>query len=170
MQSNLQIVHSLRLASIVAITVLCSWCTVLSTRAGDQIPFKGYIVVTGEPVGEPEGPFLTVHFTGPGRSTLLGNISVDATGVLNLVTLEYVGSAVWTASNGDLFFGDFEGIFVPIGPDTFENHETFTITGGTGRIDGATGGGVAGGVGNPFAPEFLIPVDATISSPGSNRH
>ena len=54
-----------------------------------------------------------------------------------------------------------------IGPDTFENHETFT--GGTGRIEAATGGGVAGGIDNPFAPDFLIPFDGTITSPGANK-
>src|SRR5439155_3372291 len=54
-----------------------------------------------------------------------------------------------------------------IGPDTFENHETFT--GGTGRIEAATGGEVAGGIDNPFAPDFLIPSTARSLLPAQRK-
>ena len=155
--------------AVVLAALLLTASTMSPLHAGDQIPFKGYIIVTGEPVGEPAGSFQTLRFTGPGRSTLLGNITVEATATLNLDTLEYTGSAVWTVSNGDLFFATFEGQLVPTSEQgIFENHETFAITGGTGRLEGATGGGVAEGIGNPFAG-LLAPFQGTISSPGANK-
>src|SRR5262245_36339596 len=86
-------------AAVVLGALLLCGSALSPLHAGDQIPFKGYIIVTGEPVGEPTFPFLAVRFTGPGRSTLLGNVTVEATGTLNLLTLEYTGSAVWTVSN-----------------------------------------------------------------------
>jgi hypothetical protein len=82
------------------------------------------------------------------------------------VTLEYQGSFVWTVSNGDQLFGNFQGQFVPTAEaGIFVNKEAFQITDGTGRLNAATGGGM----GNPFQPNFYIPFAGTIRSPGSNK-
>ena len=145
---------------------------VITALADEQIPFEGFISVTATPDPlQPDPALLNLHITGTGRATVVGNILVSALATLDPATLTYTGSFVWTVSNGDQLFGTFEGYFIPTGrPNVFDNHETFTITGGTGRLEGASGGGPAAGVGNPFAPDFVVPFSVAISSPGVASH
>jgi hypothetical protein len=144
----------------------------VAARADDQIPLKGYLSVTAEPSStQPDSPLLDVQITGTGQATVLGNVVVAAAGKLDPATLTYTGSFVWTASNGDTVYGEFVGQFIPTAqPGIFQNIEVFTITGGSGRFEDATGGGLAGGLGNPFQPNFLHPFTGTISSPGAGKN
>ena len=59
---------------------------------------------------------------------------------VNLVTLAGVGSAQIVAANGDILYAEMEGQATPTDiPDVFHVVEIFTITGGTGRLAGASG-------------------------------
>jgi hypothetical protein len=57
------------------------------------------------------------------------------------------GVGTFTAANGDeLYFATSGAVLPSPHPDfTFEFHDTFSITGGTGRFEGASGGGTVDG-------------------------
>jgi hypothetical protein len=59
---------------------------------------------------------------------------------VSLETLEGVGTARFTAANGDELMTDVKGTAKPAGtPTSFTVFETHTVTGGTGRFAGARG-------------------------------
>jgi hypothetical protein len=135
-----------------------------------QVPFKGTfdpIVVSATPL---DATHVLLDFDVHILATQLGKARGPAYGILDLTTLTYVGEATWAAPSGDTIVITFAGQFVPTDtPGLFDNVETFEIVGGTGRFEGATGQGVAGGQFDfitQSAPS-PVPFEGTISSPGS---
>jgi hypothetical protein len=102
-------------------------------------------------------------------ATQLGKGRGPAYAILDLTSFSYVGGTTWTAANGDAVLITFAGQFVPTAtPGVLENVETFEIVGGTGRFEGATGGGIVGGrLTATLVPLEPAPFVGTISSPGS---
>jgi hypothetical protein len=103
-------------------------------------------------------------------ATQLGTAHGPGTFILDLTTLSYAGQATWTAPNGDAVFSTFAGQMLPTEtPGILENVETFEVVGGTGRFEGATGGGSAGWLLDASTLLPLTPAlfEGTISSPGS---
>jgi hypothetical protein len=106
---------------------------------------------------------------GEGQATQLGRFAVTAYVAVTLATGIAHGVSMLTAANGDQLFLIMSGH----GIDATHGHGTFTVVGGTGRFQGATGyyeqiitfptGRVP-----PVFPYTDVLV-GTISSPGSNQ-
>jgi len=109
--------------------------------AGDQVPFHGRLegVVTRTPTDPP--PYVSVLVEGTGNATQLGKFTLEIPHLVNPVTRTAVGTYEFTAANGDTLSADFTGESMPTStPGVLSIVETATITGGTGRFAGATGG------------------------------
>jgi hypothetical protein len=104
-----------------------------------QVPFKGVIEAVSD--NEVHFPTMSVHLAGGGTATHLGRYTFTLEGTVDLRTRTGVGSAEFVAANGDSIYTTFVGQGVPTGRTPTENRvtETYTITGGTGRFDGAGG-------------------------------
>ena len=150
-------------------------CAALSlntpVRADEQVPFNGYFIPVVRSTTPVNATHVRLEFDVQVQAAQLGKAQGPAWAILDVTTLAYVGEATWAAANGDSVLLTFEGQFVPTdNPAVLENIETFQITGGTGRFQGATGAGVAAG--QLDAATFLplgkgAPFVGTISSPGS---
>ena len=109
-----------------------------SVAAEEQVPFKGSILAVETSVAQ--FPTLFVDAIGSGHATHLGRFTVTYELVGNLLTGEGSGSAHFIAANGNSLFTEITGQFSPTeNPAVGSVVETYTITGGTGRFDGATG-------------------------------
>jgi hypothetical protein len=107
---------------------------------GEQVPFKGRLegVVTVTPV---DPPIFSVLVNGTGNATQLGEFTVAIPHLVNRATRTATGSYHFVAANGDTLSADFSGQSTPtVTPGVLSIVETATITGGTGRFAGATGG------------------------------
>jgi hypothetical protein len=107
-------------------------------NAQGQLPFHGYLdAIDTDTVAF---PFLTVHLSGNGTATQLGNYTatIDFRVDLRTPTVPAVGSFTLTAANGDSISGDLLGR-ASIANGIANVVETATITGGTGRFAEATG-------------------------------
>ena len=98
--------------------------------SGSDLPFKGAFSATETA----SGPLH--NLTGEGEATHLGRFTLTAT--FNVTPPSAVGTAVWTASNGDQLLTAMAGTAVIVFP-TATISETYTITGGTGRFANASG-------------------------------
>jgi hypothetical protein len=87
-------------------------------------------------------PTLYVDAAGGGTASHLGRFTVTYGFTVNLLTFEGVGSAQFIAADGDSFYTTSTATGAPTGRTPGENRivETHTITRGTGRFAGATGG------------------------------
>jgi len=104
-----------------------------------QEPFKGVIEAVSD--NEIHFPTMSVHLTGGGAATHLGQYTFTLEGTVDLRNGTGVGSAEFVAANGDSIYTTFVGQGVPTGRTPTENlvTETYTIVGGTGRFAGAGG-------------------------------
>jgi hypothetical protein len=153
-------------------------------RAGDQVPFKGvfYPTIVGpgfmpcEPlpgdcpeIGCPQAVGIVV----PGKATHLGKFDGVAAACLSEPdengVIRYTCCFIWNSPNGkDSIRGTFCGQFVPTEQaGVYQNVETFTIGGVTGRFEGAEGGGTAGGVVDLVTGNNVAPFTGTVSRPYS---
>jgi hypothetical protein len=107
-------------------------------KANGQLPFHGSLeaIDTDTLVL----PFLSVHLTGWGTATHLGDYTatIDFRVDLRTPTVPAVGSFTLTAANGDGISGDLLGR-ASIANGIANVVETATITGGTGRFADASG-------------------------------
>ena len=129
-----------------------------------SVPFianaKAYAVAVSGP------PILEIFITGSGHATHMGEISIWQHHFVNVITMTFYGGEwVWTAANGDTVEGGYYGSMVPTSVG-FEIHGYFTIDGGTGRFEGAEGGGIASGM-QYFDNTADLRLDGTITSVGS---
>ena len=96
-----------------------------------SVPFKGessgVITATGF---DPVAGIAFAHIEGEGHATHFGRLTVSGDVALNLVTGVPLGTWTLTAANGDMLFLDMTA-----SPDA----GLFTVTGGTGRFEGASG-------------------------------
>ncbi len=86
-------------------------------------------------------PIMFVNATGSGEATYLGHYTVTYEVKVDLPSGTGTGlSAHYVAANGDSLFAEGSGQATPTDtPNVFIVVETYTITGGTGRLAGATG-------------------------------
>jgi len=138
-----------------------------STRADTQVPFRGSFSTTFQSVLQ--FPFLYVTVEGQGNVSHLGLTSAFTDNqVVNLITGSATATYTLTAANGDTVVLEmsFQSTQVP-GGVTFAGD--YTVTGGTGRFYGATGGGVLAGSAFLTGPNDGVgsfSVAGTISPPG----
>jgi hypothetical protein len=162
-----------RVSVLLPLVLFATLCLAVPMRAGEQVPFKGAfnpVILSATPV-DPTHVHLDIAVDV--IATHLGKAHGPAFATLDLTDLSYVGGGTWFAANGDSISFTFAGQFIPTSTSgVLENVETFEITGGTGRFEGATGAGIAGGLVDAatLVPLTAAPFDATISSPGSLKN
>jgi hypothetical protein len=140
--------------------------------AGDQVPFKGVEVGAATFVSF-DFPFVMIRGAAEGVATQLGHYTITGISMVNVLSATAIGTLTITAANGDMLFVTSEGHALQ--PASLqETVDNFTITGGTGRFEGATGSWVShshfelpfGGTGsNPYVATLV----GTISTPGANK-
>jgi len=85
-------------------------------------------------------PTLFVSATGSGNATKLGLFTISSQAQVNIPTLASSTSATLVAADGSTLFGSGTGQgTLTATPGIVSIVETYTITGGTGRFEGATG-------------------------------
>ena len=104
--------------------------------AKNQVPFKGQSsgVITTVSVDPVAGIILT-RAEGEGEATHLGRFTLTGYGSIHLALGIVRGNWTLTAANGDMLFLTMEAY----GIDETHGAGTFTVVGGTGRFQGATG-------------------------------
>jgi hypothetical protein len=120
--------------------VLTSFTFWSSGAAKASIPMKGSVDV--EVTYLPDIPNQKVYIQGDGRgnATHLGKFTVHYDIVLDLPTQTGTGTAIFVAANGDQLFTFNSATVSPTGnPNENRLDETYVVTGGTGRFEGASG-------------------------------
>jgi len=116
-----------------------------------NVPFSAHFETMS--TGSVQFPILQLHSTGRGLGLHIGKSTLEAFPAINLITLAVNGTLTITAANGDEIFASFTGTRSAAGPgQPFTVNATYTITGGTGRFENASGSfeGISTGiVGNP---------------------
>src|SRR6266496_5678242 len=171
----------LKITSLIILTLLTCISAFFSAtnpaKAGEMVPFNGTVsgyVESQEPVDQCTVHAHVVNF---GNANQLGAFTGTAEFYPNFCedppNITYIGMFDWVAANGDEIVGTFDGYLTDPDMDgVYDNHETATITGGTGRFTNATGSFTLGGQIDftTNQPSFVLPWQGVISSLGSTRH
>jgi hypothetical protein len=143
-------------------------CGPVALRADHLVPFKASFTTVVE--SALAYPILHVSWLGQGHATHLGAATAISTDQMVDVT-SGAASATWTMTGADgasmAIKATFQATFVSQTQVTFEG--SYTVTGGTGRFAGASGGGTFKGSATLQTPtsgvgEFTM--TGTISPPG----
>jgi hypothetical protein len=133
------------------------------------VPFKGRLQGEADPpvFEPPPSTYFTAHLQADGEATHLGRFTMDFSHRVNLVSLVGIGTAVFTAANGDRLMTDVQGEATPAGtPTQFTIVETHTVTGGTGRFASARGEFRISRAVDFLDPSTSGEIDGWISAPG----
>lgn len=127
-------------ASILVAPLLLGIITPLANavpaRAAKEVRFKGQSGGVATTVAfDPETGTIYVRGDGKGYATHLGSFEVVGDTRIHLFTGIVEGNWTLTAANGDILLATLEGF----GVDPTHGEGVFTIVGGTGRFEGATG-------------------------------
>ena len=146
------------------LALIMSFCLAGTATAGDLVPIhgQGSLTVTGQTIDPATGNvILTTDVAG--EVSHLGHTT--GAGVRTLFAPDYifvVFDVTLVAANGDELFMVFEGNFVDSQGDSVG---TFSITGGTGRFNGASGSGTF----QSFSDGASVQFDGDISTVGSGN-
>lgn len=126
------------------------------TATAAPTPLKGRFVQSGVIAPSAACQGLANTTSGDGQATHLGRTGWAGTACVSFGPQGIVvrnGQLTLTAANGDQLFATFAASGGPPASDgSFHLDGTFTVVGGTGRFEGATGGGTFtddGGIGIP---------------------
>jgi hypothetical protein len=113
--------------------------TAIATPSAErQLLFKGSLQAVETHVVT--FPTFTLDATGSGNATQLGLFTMSFQGQVYIPTLAGTTSATLVAADGSRLFADGLGQGTPTeNPNVVSIVEVYTITGGTGRFNGATG-------------------------------
>jgi hypothetical protein len=134
-----------------------------SATAAEFVPFKG--VLEGTVTRSDPPPPIKAVVTGGGTATQLGLFSVEIPHLVTPPTAS--GFYYFVAANGDKLSAKFDGVSAAADPGFLYIVETATITGGTGRFAGATGGFVCKRLYDISGGTTAGSFEGTISSPGA---
>jgi len=140
--------------------------------AGDEVPYKGK-EVGAITKGAFQFPFSHQSTAAEGEATYIGHYTLTGNFVVDVRFGTATGVFTLIAANGDMLFLDMEGHTVPT--DLTKTVANFTVTGGTGRFEGATGSFTADNqfgfaVNLPVSPNpYVAEIEGTISTPGANE-
>ena len=137
-----------------------------SASAALAVPFKGRFEGT-QTVTPLAPPRASVEVFATGTGTQLGRFSIELPHIVNFSTSSASGIATIVAANGDVLTGDFDGQ-AQVGP-IVSIVELVTITGGTGRFEGATGTFVIRRTFHPAIGMTFGSFEGTISAPGAGK-
>lgn len=104
-----------------------------------ELPFRGTMQARETAQFDPSTNSILVHLDGTGTATHLGRYTLVSDFTVSLATATAAGHVTFTAASGDMLTATFTGQGVVTG-GVNAIVETATITGGTGRFAGATGG------------------------------
>jgi hypothetical protein len=99
---------------------------------GSELPVRGTLEATETENGAQH------HLVGTGEATYLGRFTLTSDFTVDSTTATAIGTAIWTAANGDQIFTTTTGHAVVVFPIATIT-ETGTITGGTGRFAETSG-------------------------------
>ena len=152
-------------------------CAVASTniRAAELVPFKGTwtgLTLSADPTNF---PIISIVSAGGGTVSHLGEATMISPHTTDVFTGDTAGDQIFTAANGDTLTAYCDGGATPPAPGASVVGELdCTITGGTGRFEGATGSYTFSFVASPrtdggpgFATVAII--DGSISTVGSGH-
>ena len=140
--------------------------------AGDQIPYQAE-EVGAITKGSFQFPFSHQSTVAEGEATYIGHYTLTGNFVVDVRFGTATGVFTLIAANGDMLFLDMAGHAVPT--DLTRTVANFTVTGGTGRFEGATGSFTADNqfdlaVNLPVSPNpYVAEIEGTISTPGANK-
>jgi hypothetical protein len=139
--------------------------------AQKQVPFKGSMHGNDTDTGF-TSTTVTVLTTGSGNCTRLGQFTFTLENTVDITNGTDSGFAHFIAANGDIidatFVGSGEATVTPDGV-VINITETYTITGGTGRFEGAEGIFIMERVASPVTFLTSGSFQGTITSPGTNN-
>jgi hypothetical protein len=137
-------------------------------RAKDQVPFRGSFDAVVS-VTRLDPPFVLLLADGSGKASQLGTFTFSISNLVNGSNRTSSGSYEFTAANGDTLAADCTGQgTLTATPGVLSIVETATITGGTGRFAGASGGFVSERLQNSAAGWTTGSFEGTISSGGES--
>lgn len=145
------------------------WASAVVPALGVDVPFKAVFkgqAISAVPTPDPD--VLLVTTVGGGNGTHLGKFTMVAPHLSNLVTLEVQGTQNFTAANGDTLAASFTGQFHPIPGGFLAASIDCTITGGTGRFAGASGGYTFNIVFDPATLTDVSVINGTITLANGN--
>lgn len=156
------IVRKLAVGAAAAVVVLVGMPTVASAA---ELPISGSFSGTGGLFGPPCS-FIPVHEYGTGDWTSLGAITFSFELCTEQGTPNPISSGTMTVTTAEgTLTGDLTGTVEAGGPGPeFPLHFEWTVTGGTGRFEGATGQVAMEGAFGPGAFNVHGTVDGTIST------
>lgn len=127
------------LVALLLVIILAGTALAAPLAGERQLPLKGSVETTEIP--NVIFPYNYVSLTGNGNATQLGEFTYDMEAVLFLPTLTArTVTATFVAADGSSLFAEGSGQGTIITPPFIVSIvETLTITGGTGRFDGAQG-------------------------------
>ena len=143
---------------------------------GHEVPFKGSLEGVETTTSVDPGPPPMAHILGEwtGNASHLGRYTVENPHTVNLVTRNATGTFTFTAANGDTVTANESGhaeIVSGTPPAAVLSIvEHATITGGTGRFDGATGSFTVERTLDQTTGVTTGSFEGTISSPGASKH
>ncbi|MFS0756262.1 hypothetical protein ABC383_16395 [Noviherbaspirillum sp. 1P10PC] len=139
-----------------------------SAHAGPSVPLTGGFSYTStlDAAKDPACP-LAGMMVGIGNLSHLGKSAVVATDCITQAYGSFVilhGSITVTAANGDKLTATYTGSFIPAGGTLLQTRDvTYSITGGTGRFEGARGAGRLEGSEDMATHQGALSVVGTIS-------
>jgi hypothetical protein len=140
----------------------------LPAMADDEVQFKGKEVGAFISDVLPFAfPFAYDGVTAVGEATHIGHYTLNGSVVANVIFGTATGPFTMTAANGDILFLDAAGYVLPTDPTKVVWN--FTVTGGTGRFEGATGSitaqvQLAAAVGSISPNPYVARLEGTIST------
>jgi len=139
-------------------------------RSHGMVPFRGTFTTVVAEAGFIPPSTALLDIWGEGHATHLGKSTWYSLSSVDIVTGEQSGSTVGIAANGDEFHYDYLGgsaVDEETGISSFWGD--WTVTGGTGRFSGATGGGTYAGTAVLAQGAGQITFEGEISRPNRNR-
>jgi hypothetical protein len=144
--------HPMRSAAMLSLTLAALACSPDSSpseltpsspalsEARTALPFKGTVDAVETSEYLPATNSARIHLEGTGTATQLGRFRIVSDFVLDLATLRGIQKSTLTAANGDKIRATVAAQGIDTGDGvTLRTMESATITGGTGRFEGATG-------------------------------
>lgn len=118
----------------------------VTERANATVPFKGKYTTHPMLISTDENGTMTFEIPSEGTATHLGKstwYSISKAYFVNKTPPPWRqdGTSIFTAADGSTLVGAFEGMTQPEGDSPFAGSGTYWIDYGTGRFEGATGGG-----------------------------